>query len=364
MSKKIQLFKSQDSKYYLKTALKVASVPLFCFSITIYSLWIYLGMNHSYFVANGFASGDNFKEVLMDSLLSNVNHYGVYLFLFIVGVYFVGLGISHLVLRPFKEISSYFKELENVYSEDYITNGMNEKKLVVKSIHALVHYLRNFQDEPNAHYVPSEWEKINKPIVDKVFYLQYACIITILCIVTSMALYIFTGELHESIVENALKILNNNKTITIFFQSQRDVLSSIYTTSIVLNVSLYVYLSKKIIDQVDGVSFAFFRDIKQIISGNHKQRLFPRFQDPGKVAATSINNFLEDFFSQTEVPEEFDNVVSISVNKIISSDNPPPYIEEKAVANGVQFNVITPKGTKIENLGKDDLIRVLKEVEQ
>ena len=72
------LFKSQDSKYFLKTAFKVTFVPLVSFSIIFYSLWNILEMNYSFFVANGFAEGAEFKEAFIDKVLLNINEYFIH----------------------------------------------------------------------------------------------------------------------------------------------------------------------------------------------------------------------------------------------------------------------------------------------
>ena len=75
LSKQDDLFKSQDSRYFIFTASKLTVVPIIAFTFVFYSLWTVIEMNYNFFVANGFASGDMFKEAFVDKILSNITIY-------------------------------------------------------------------------------------------------------------------------------------------------------------------------------------------------------------------------------------------------------------------------------------------------
>lgn len=374
------LFKDQDSKYYLKNAWSITLVPLISFSVTFYSLWIFMDMNHSFFVSSGFVSGNDFKEALFDKMISDNIGFIAYFIGFILSIYFVGLLISHFVMRQFKKIENYFNNVEDLYEEELKFDGMSKKKLIVQSVETLIEYLKD-PSQSKENYLPIDWDKIKGPKPDYVFYFQYFCIMTIVTLISAMSVYLLTNELHTSIVTNAMNILKASKAVSIFFEEQKGVLVSIYSVSIAINIFLYTIQAKKVIQQIDGVSFGFHRDIKQIIEGNHSKKLFPRFTDPGKNAANAINSFLDLYFEQykVEVPkEEIEEVTEVeeivepaaiesNVTPLIpkvKDERPPMFVDKReVVGGGTYYNIITPKGYRVENLGEDELVKVLKELE-
>jgi hypothetical protein len=389
------LFKNQDSKYFLKNAFNITLVPVISFGITFYSLWIFLEMNHSFFRSNGFASGEEFKAALFDSLLLDVQDFFLYFMGFVAVMYMVGLMISYFVMRPFKQLEKYFNEVEDIASEEIYFDKISKKKLIVQSIEALINFLKRPEDKKET-LAQEGWFDHNRPKPDYVFYMQYFMIMAVVVIVTSISVFIFTQELHASIVGNAMAILKNNQSISIFFQEQQGVLNLIYSTSILLNAALYAYLAKGVIGQINGVSFAFYRDIKAIINGDYKKRIFPRFTDPGKGAASAVNEYLDLYFETFDLDEELENHESLedSGQPTVAStpvlapavpkmpevpdlpdnvaelepkpqvDAPPVFIDkQEAVGGGAVYHIITPKGYRVDNLGEDQLVRVLKELE-
>lgn len=386
------LFKDQDSKYFIKNAWAITLVPIISFAVTFYSLWIFLDMNHSFFVSVGFVSGEAFKEALFDKLIADNLGFAAYFLGFIFSMFMVGLLISYFVMKPFKKIAKFFNQVEDIYEEELKFDGMSQKKLIVQAAVTLISYMKD-PEQPKEELIPANWHKMKRPQPDYVFYFQYFCIMLIVTMMSAMSVYLLTNELHASIVQNAMQMLKASKAVSIFFEEQKGVLVSIYSTSIAISVVLYTLLAKKVISQVDGVSFGFYRDIKQIINGDHKKKLFPRFTDPGKNAANAINNFLDIYFSEYEEEVEEENVTPIqSAPKLMQAppaqneesapvdlglennvselrpkppqDAPPVFIDKKeAVGGGTTYNIITPKGYKVENLGEDELVKVLKELE-
>jgi hypothetical protein len=368
------VFGSQDSKYFIKTAFKITLVPLISFAVIFYSLWNVLELNYSFFVANGFSKGPEFKEAFFDTVLINISDYAVYFGIVITGIFMGGLFVSHLALRSFESIEDFTYDSIEDPDFEFETGKLNSKKVINKGAKLFFDYLsliRNGKSTKNLK-VPKSLLNMNRPKTDWVFIGQYLSVVTIICLVTNIVFYTFTNELYQEIVSSGLSLLNGNSIVAKFMQSQKDVIFNIYSAAMILNVILYVSISKSIIKSIDGVSYTFSRDIIQIVQGNHQKRIFPRFSDPGKNAAMAINEYLELVFDN-ETHEDHDieepkNVLEMSDHepqfKPKQEDLPPHFIEEKQVVNGgVVFNVTTPKGYKVENLDEGHLLRLLKELE-
>lgn len=377
------LFKSQDSKYFIKTAFKITLVPTLSFSIIFYSLWNILEMNYRFFVANGFLAGTEFKEALIDRFLININQYFFIFAAIMAGVFIAGLIVAHLALRPFEEIEEFCIDLEDEPDLEFEFSSLNSKKSIYQAAYSFFEYLRltkNGQRVKGTDLLPTHIKNMKKPSTDYVFFGQYFLVVSIIVIITSMAFSSFTGGLYEGIADASTSILNGNQVIARFMSLQDDLLFNIYSVAIVLNIVLYLGISKNIIRTVDGVSYAFIRDFIQVLQGNHRKRIFPRFTDPGKEAANACNEYLDLIFELEEddidiETQQVDNIMPFKAevndfdefDEIDETDElPPSFIEQKQVSGSdVQvFNITTPKGYKVENLDEGQILKVLSELEK
>lgn len=368
------LFKSQDSKYFLFTAFKLTAVPTAAFTFVFYSLWSVLEMNYNFFVANGFARGELFKEAFVDKVLLNITEYFWYFGFTVAGVFMFGLGVAYFALRPFKEIE-YFA-IESLEEDDleFELDQIKSKKIIYQAAKVLFDYLYIVRNQIKGEkiHIPKTLSKMKKPSTDKVFILQYTLLMTIVCLGTSVLLFTFTNDIYEEIVRAGLTLLNGSKTVATFMQLQEGTINSIYILAMTVNTTLYIFLARNLIKSVDGVSYAFARDIIQIVKGASEKRIFPRFNDPGKAAAHSINDYLNlvlgeqvTLGKESEVDENMLELFGQSIPREHWSELPPSFIEQFQDSEGEGiYNVITPKGYKIENLDEDQIIGLIHDLEK
>ena len=69
------VFKSSDSKYFIYTAFKITLVPFVSFCIVGFSLWTIMELNFNFFVANGFESGEGFKQDFYNTIFLNISEH-------------------------------------------------------------------------------------------------------------------------------------------------------------------------------------------------------------------------------------------------------------------------------------------------
>lgn len=286
------LFSSQDSKFSLKTAFLVTSVPVLMIGIVLYSVWLMLVMNFSYFRANGFPlDGQNLQDFTNYLLQSQIEHIP-YVALFIVGVFFVGLFLAHITLRPFHQLVEMCQVLKESKGEKIRIVGLERKKLLVKLGNFLCEYAEARKNKTNIP-IPDDIDKLKGPAIDGVFYFQFFCIIFILLGVTVSSIYFFTTQLQEIIIQSAMTMLKAPKGMSTFLGAQEHVFDTIVLISSLISVLCYFFISRIIIARVQGVSYAYVRDVCEVVRGNKMKRLTPRQDDPGKDAAVAINEILE-----------------------------------------------------------------------
>ena len=68
------------------------------------------------------------------------------------------------------------------------------------------------------------------------------------------------------------------------------------------------FIAKLIISRVQGVTYAYVRDICEIANGNTSHRLTPREEDPGRMAAEAVNEVLDMYHSRKKSNAESEDI--------------------------------------------------------
>jgi hypothetical protein len=301
------LFQSQDTKFTLKTALLITLVPVLMMGLIIYSVWLLLSMNHSYFLASGFPIDSLTLEDFMSYLLESQMDYLPYLGLFFISVFFIGMFLAYLILRPFYQLMEMCQEIKNAKGERIKIIGLGNQKLLIKVGNFLCQYSDAKKNNKTVE-IPDELKKVNGPGMDFVFYFQFFCIMSILTAITVTSIYVFTHQLHDSIIQAAFTILKAPKGMALFLSSQERVFELIVLLPSLISVVLYGFIARLIIFRIQGVTYAYVRDICEVASGNTARRLTPREEDPGRQAAQAVNEVLDMYHPrlQAKVDDQAD----------------------------------------------------------
>ncbi len=293
------LFQSQDSRYTLKTAFLVLMVPVLMLAMIIYSIWLLVVFNHSYFIANGMTVLEHSREDFMFFIMQSQMEYLPYVFLFFIIVFFLGMFLAYVVLRPFNQIQYMCDGLLAFSDTPVKVDGLNRQKIIIKLGQFLYDYHNAKKENKGQAVLPKDLEDIKGPALDKVFYFQFICIILILTAVTLFSVTLFTGQLYNSIVETAIVMLKAPKGMALFLSSQKEIIELIIYVPCVVSCILYGLISHLIIARIQGVTYAYVRDIKDVSKGNTSRRVFSRVDDPGHQAAEAINKVLDYLHPET-----------------------------------------------------------------
>lgn len=286
------LFSSYDSKFTIKTALLITSVPAVMLLLASYSIWLLLSLNFSYFLASGIPLDAHDVDVFMDYLLqTQVDNFPMVGLFFIV-VFFIGIFLSHIILRPFNELTTMCDELVNSKDDRIRIVGLERSKLLIKLGNFICSYFHAKKNGRNIS-IPDELVNIKKPTMDYVFYFQFFCLIFILMSIAIGSLVLFADQLHASIIEAAINVLKAPKGMSKFLASQQNVFDLIVLVPSLLGVFLYFFIAQVIISKIQGVTFGYVRDICEVAKGNTLRRLSPRKNDPGRKSASAINDILD-----------------------------------------------------------------------
>jgi hypothetical protein len=302
----MNLFKSTDSRYMLKTALLITMVPAIMIVVIAYSSWLLLVVNHSYFVAHGLALDEESREVFLNYLLISSTDDLWIVWMVLIGYFLMGLLLGHMVLRPFKQVALACEAAIKGEKKTINMSGLNKSKLLLKLGEFLVRHHDSMR-RGEAEKMTDDLAESKAPRIDYVFYVQFFSLILILMGITVLFIHIFTEQLHMAIVDASWAFLKGKKTagLVTFLSTQKDVLSSIVLVPSVISISIFIYLSRIIISKVEGVTFGCVRDVKDIVQGNRLRRLKVRIGDPGLDAVEGINSLFDDLYPERKSPEDF-----------------------------------------------------------
>ncbi len=296
-----KIFTGQDSRFQLLTCLQIAFIPLMAFSFTGFILWIFLNMIHIFFESNGLLVHQDLREAFLDAIFQETSYILPYTAIFIVALFFLGFYISNLLLRPFKLISDYALRSCATLNTTFTANTMTEFKLPINFGIKFFQYLNQSRKmkKISSGIIEDQYMKINKPIFDPVFFVHYFLLLGLACAISIWGLYLFTFDMHERIVELSISLLKNHSHSLIhFLKKQEETLDTVIKISGLILISSYVLLGKIIVKKVNGVSFNFFKTMREFMLGNFKARVHLRKDDPGQSYAQSINELLDHIINE------------------------------------------------------------------
>jgi hypothetical protein len=278
--------------------------------IIAYSIWLQMSMNHSYFISLGLDIPEPSRENFLDYIFNPQLDYLFYVGPFLIGVFFIGLFMGHMVLRPFNQVEKMCQNVLGGVDKNYKYEGLNSQKLLI----ILGHFISDFvkgKKQGKTVSVPSSLEKVNGPVMDWVFYFQFLCMMIILTVITVTAISVFTAQLHQDVIQVALTFFKKPpKGIDVFLLSQNEIIDLIILVPSLISCVLYALIARLMINKVEGVTYAYIRDVKDVARGDTQRRIRPRADDPGRNAALAINSVLDELYPRPreEVKQEIDSI--------------------------------------------------------
>ena len=367
------VFRTADSKFQLFTSLKLCLPPFVALIFIGYMFSIFTDMVYIFFKSTGIPANEQMREAFTDYLVGANIDYITYTAVFFIALFIIGSYLSNLMLRSFRMVETFCIETAKDPSTEFHADIISGKKLVLEFSKVFFEFLNTSrkQNRIKPQEIEDKFEDINAPVIDQVFYLQYILIVLIITLLSSFGVYAFTSAINETLTEMAFHFLQSDgsQQLTIYFTSQMEILNSIRIISISIMVLLYILISKNLVNKVDGVSYHFFRVMREVLWGNYTARVRLRADDPGKEAAITFNSLMDEILPKgknlkrkptfdeqtnsemTSTPPTFDTMTK--------QDGPPPVTDEiKKAEAGIQ--VITPEGFKVKGLTKAEALDLIK----
>jgi len=302
-----KLFKGEDSKFFLANSLKVSSVYLLTSVFAIYSIWLVLSLNNVFFEANGFMGIEELKNVYFDFIAARVLHNVAYVFGFYIILFFAGMYLTKVLLRPFEIIGDYCTNVIDNKNEVYNPDTFSDYKLLTRFSEFFFQYISDARKnkELTSNTIPPTFSKIHGPVFDRVFFFHFTLFISIITLVSSIFLMVITTDSYDSMVELAVKTIpNTGNNVAYFLKNQKFLFESVQIYSICILVISYFFLAFHLYSKVSGPVFGFFSTMRSFLKGNHSARVHLVGYPHIRPFSRAFNKYLDAVCRELEVEEE------------------------------------------------------------
>lgn len=298
----LHIFSSEYSRFQLFNGLTFVGIFALVIIVTLYNLYVIIDLNSAYVFAlskkNGFGGFDQaFKDSFFYYLLGSSVGFmtpiiGVAVILFFLGVY-----ISNVLVRPFKFISLHCENVLKNSESEFLPDWLSNYRLFTKFAELFFsQYSLNkiAVHASNEIYMPKYYARIHKPVTDWVFVLHFSLVMIVMTLISCMSIIGLNDALYESILNFTLSYANINSLGTIeMLQYQNKLLYSMYIPVMLISVLLNFLLAFYMYNKVSGAAFGVFSTMRSFLKGNYSARIHLIGYNVLRENTRSINKYLE-----------------------------------------------------------------------
>jgi hypothetical protein len=267
-------FSSEETRFIMLVGLKVSAISFCITSFVYYFLFQILRLNHAFFRAHGFpdfAEDSPFYDYIIQEALENLP----ILFMFHVFLFFIGVYVGWLIMRPFRNIGEYSDKIIDDNMAIYSVDEFSAYKLLIRFSEFFFEYLRESRrkGEIVSNSIPPHFSKIHKPVPDKIFMLHFGLLLIIISISSCVFIIDNATSIFNHMVELAQKTLSNTKPLNKYFLEQMFVLDELVFLTVTLISVSYIALGFHLYNKVSGAAFGIFSTMRSFMKGNYSSRV-------------------------------------------------------------------------------------------
>lgn len=269
-------FSTEDSRFILITGIKVSLIAFAVTMFVSYIIWLMMSMNNVFFEANGFFNITELRQAYFDFILTKIVFKLHYFLIFFVILFFMGMYVGWILLRPFQEIGKYCEQIIEDKNATYSPDLFSDYKLLTRFSEFFFLYLKDCEKKGELFEgtIPPQFTKIHGPVFDKVFFFHFLLFILMILITSTYVILFATVEIHDGIVDLAIQTLAaNGKSMGYFLKNQIYIFESVQIITVLLLSFFYLLLAFNLYSKVSGAVFAFFSTMRAFMKGNYHSRV-------------------------------------------------------------------------------------------
>jgi hypothetical protein len=269
-----RIFKSEETRFFMITGLKVSGISLAINFIIMYIMFLVMRLNLAFFLAHGFPQVND-PTVFYDSIVGEALDNLPVLFAFHIFLFFIGVYVGWLMLRPFRVLGEYCEKVIEQPNAIYKIDEFSNFRLLTRFSEFFFEFLRESRRKGSisANSVPPQYSRIHKPVLDVIFLLHFGILLIIIAIASSVFIIENSSSVFESMVELANRTLTESIVVNKYFANQMFILDELVTLTIILVTFSYTMLGFHLYAKVSGAAFGIFSTMRAYMKGAHFSRV-------------------------------------------------------------------------------------------
>ena len=269
-----RVFKTEDSRFIVAVGLKVSGISIGITLIVYWFLFQIMRLNHAFFKSHGFpefGEGSPFFDHIIQEAVENIP----ILFAFHIFLFFIGVYVGWIILRPFRKMGEYCEEVMENPNAVYNVDEFSTYSLLTRFSEFFFEFLRESRKKNViiSNSIPPQYSKIHKPVFDRIFMLHFGILLVIISIASAVFIIENSSSVFESMVELATKTLSDQKGVSRYFSEQMFILDDIVVLTVTLIAFCYILLGLHLYAKVSGAAFGIFSTMRAYMKGNHSSRV-------------------------------------------------------------------------------------------
>lgn len=302
-----KFFKEDDTRFILTCAFKISAVSIFVAGLIYYLIFIFLSFNNIFFEAHGFPVDTELQQAFFDSILTRSLSRMQYFFIYVIVLFWVGIYVGIILLRPFKNIAHYCDVVIDKPDQDYNPDAFSDFRLLTRFSEFFFQYLLDARKKGSlgVNSIPPQYQKIHKPVFDKVFFFHFFLIIICIAIASSYFIMMTADDIYDGTINLALKTLKlQSNSVTYFLQNQQPIFDSLTIVTLVTIFISYISLAAHLYGKVSGPAFGFFTTMRAFMKGKYYSRVHLLGYNHIRPYSRKFNKYLDYVMKEIAVEDE------------------------------------------------------------
>lgn len=280
--KNLKLFSSEYSKFQLVNGLTFVGIYLFVIAVVVYNLYVIVDFNSAYVFALSRGKGlvgfdDAFRDAFFDFMLGSSIYFIAPILGVLVGLFFLGVYISDVLVRPFKFVSNHCENVLKTPHAEFEPDWLSGYRLFTRFAELFFsqYSLKKIANgAPTDIYLPKYYARIHRPVTDWIFVIHFSLVTIVMTFVSCFSVIRLNDALYDSLLNFTLSYANISAPGTIeLLQYQNKLLYSMYVPVLVVSVIMNFVLSFYMYNKVSGAAFGVFSSMRSFLKGNHSARI-------------------------------------------------------------------------------------------
>jgi hypothetical protein len=269
------LFRGEDSRFLLMTGIKITAISVFTFFCSFYFLLQVLRLNFVFFESKGYPKLEVLEQAWFEAVIGESLENLVYIFFFHIFLFFIGIYVGHIILRPFRKIGEYCQRVIDNPNIVYKVDDFSTYKLLTHFSEFFFEYLRESRKRGVilSNSIPPQYSGIHKPVLDRIFIFHFVFLLMIVSISSTVFIIEMINSIYSSMIGLALNTLKFDPSLTEFFLKQNFIYDQVVFITIGITIVLYILLGMHLYSLVSGAAFGIFATMRSFMKGNYFSRV-------------------------------------------------------------------------------------------